>query len=52
MGKQRYMCKECRKTFYDIETKPKFSQETKKKAISMYLNNVGIRKTALFVGRV
>lgn len=48
LGKQRYMCKECRKTFFDTE--PKFSEETKKKAIFMYLNNVGVRKTALFIG--
>ena len=48
LGKQRYMCKECRKTFFDTE--PKYSEETKKKAIFMYLNNVGVRKTALFIG--
>ena len=42
------MCKECRKTFFDTE--PKYSEETKKKAIFMYLNNVGVRKTALFIG--
>lgn len=47
-GKQRYMCKICGKTFFDIE--PRFSKETKKKAILMYLNNVGVRKTALFIG--
>ena len=48
LGKQRYMYKECRKTFFDTE--PKYSEETKKKAIFMYLNNVGVRKTALFIG--
>lgn len=47
-GKQRYMCKECGKTFF--ETAPKFSEETKNKAILMYVNNVGVRKTALFIG--
>lgn len=47
-GKQRYMCKECGKTFF--ETSPKFSEETKNKAILMYVNNVGVRKTALFIG--
>ncbi len=48
LGKQRYICKECGKTFFDTE--PKFSEETKRKAILMYLNNVGVRKTALFIG--
>jgi transposase-like protein len=47
-GKQRYLCKECGKTFSDKP--PKFNNEDKKRAISMYLNNVGIRKTALFIG--
>ena len=48
LGKQRYRCKECGKTFFDIE--PKYGEETKRKAILMYLNNVGVRKTALFIG--
>ena len=48
LGKQRYKCKECGKTFFD--TKPKFSEELKQKAILMYLNNVGVRKTAMFIG--
>ena len=47
-GKQRYVCAECGKTFSDTE--PKYSEETKQKAIQMYLNNVGVRKTALFIG--
>ena len=42
------MCAECGKTFSDTE--PKYSEETKQKAIQMYLNNVGVRKTALFIG--
>ena len=48
LGKQRYRCKECGKTFFD--TKPKFTEELKQKAILMYLNNVGVRKTAMFIG--
>lgn len=48
LGKQRYKCKECGKTFFD--TKPKLSEELKQKAILMYLNNVGVRKTAMFIG--
>ena len=47
-GKQRYLCKECKKTFFD--TPPKYTEKEKRQAILMYLNNCGIRKTALFVG--
>jgi transposase-like protein len=46
-GKQRYICKECGRTF--AGKPPKFSEKTKQKAIIMYLNNVGIRKIALFL---
>jgi len=46
-GAQRYICKECRVTFSE---KPiKFNRETKKQAIEMVLNGIGIRKTARFV---
>ena len=47
-GKQRYLCKDCGRTF--AGKPPKFSEKTKQKAILMYLNNVGIRKIALFLG--
>lgn len=33
-----------------FETCPKFSEEAKNKAILMYVNNVGVRKIALFIG--
>jgi len=46
-GKQRFLCKECGRTF--AGKPPKFSEKTKEKAILMYLNNVGIRKIALFL---
>jgi len=46
-GKQRYLCKDCGRTF--AGKPPKFSEKTKQKAIVMYLNNVGIRKIALFL---
>jgi len=46
-GKQRFLCKECGRTF--AGKAPKFSKKTKEKAILMYLNNVGIRKIALFL---
>ena len=32
-----------------FDTKPKFSEELKQKAILMHLNNVGVRKTAMFM---
>jgi len=47
-GIQRYKCNICGRTF--SAKPPKFSKETKRQAILMYLNNVGIRKTALFLG--
>jgi len=46
-GKQRLLCKDCGRTF--ASKAPKFSVKTKEKAILMYLNNVGIRKIALFL---
>ena len=39
--------KECGKTFFDTKTN---SEELKKKTILMHLNNVGIRKKAMFIG--
>ena len=45
-GIQRYICKNCKRTF----SIPKISPETKQQALEMYLNNVGIRKIALFLG--
>ena len=47
-GIQRYICKDCKRTF--SENEPAFSKEVKRQAMLMYLNNVGIRKTALFIG--
>ena len=47
-GTQRFICQDCRRTF--TNKSPRFSKETKRRAILMYLNNVGIRKTALFIG--
>ena len=41
------MCRDCGRTF--AGKAPKFSKKTKEKAILMYLNNVGIRKIALFL---
>ena len=47
-GTQRMQCMSCKKTF--AETPKRFSKEVKCKALLMYLNNVGIRKIALFFG--
>ena len=47
-GIQRYICKSCKRAFSD---KPrKFSYSDKERFLLMYLNNVGIRKAALFMG--
>ena len=47
-GVQRYICKSCKRAFSD---KPrKFSYADKERFLLMYLNNVGIRKAALFMG--
>jgi len=47
-GFQRYCCRSCGR--YCTDRAPRFSPETKAKAVEMYLNNVGIRKIARFVG--
>ncbi len=47
-GAQRYCCKSCGR--YCTDRAPRFSAALKARAIDMYLNNVGIRKIARFVG--
>ena len=47
-GVQRYFCNGCRRTF--TSRGERFSKEIKEKALEMYVNNVGIRKIAKFVG--
>lgn len=47
-GAQRYRCRTCGRHMTDKP--PRFSAETKAQAVDMYLNNVGIRKIARFVG--
>jgi transposase-like protein len=47
-GYQRYHCRVCGR--FCTDRAPRFSVETKAKAVEMYLNNVGIRKIAQFVG--
>ena len=47
-GVRRYKCKSCMRYFSD---KPrKFTYPQKGQAIQMYLNNVGLRKIARFIG--
>lgn len=47
-GVQRYICKGCRRSF--TSRGERFSKQVKARALDMYLNNVGIRKVARFVG--
>ena len=47
-GAQRYDCRQCGR--YCTDRAPRFSEATKARAVDMYLNNVGIRKIARFVG--
>jgi transposase-like protein len=47
-GAQRYDCRQCGR--YCTDRAPRFSEATKAQAVDMYLNNVGIRKIARFVG--
>jgi len=46
---QRYLCFSCKRTFATERKPPKYSDEKKAEAIKYYMNNCGIRKTALFV---
>jgi transposase-like protein len=47
-GAQRYRCRDCGR--YCTDKPPRFSAQLKAQAIDMYLNSVGIRKIARFVG--
>jgi IS1 family transposase/transposase-like protein len=47
-GYQRYKCKDCNRSFSDKIRK--FTYADKEKCIEYILNNVGIRKAALFIG--
>ena len=47
-GYQRYKCNACGRTFSG--TPPKYSERTKRMAVWMCLNGVGVRKTALLLG--
>ncbi len=47
-GYQRYVCNNCKRTFSG--TPAKYSEKTKRMAVWMSLNGVGIRKIALLLG--
>jgi len=47
-GYQRYKCNSCKRTFSG--TPAKYSEKTKRLAVWMSLNGVGIRKIALLLG--
>jgi transposase-like protein len=47
-GIQKYKCKSCNRYFSDKVRK--FSYDDKSKFLDLYLNNVGIRKAARFMG--
>jgi transposase-like protein len=47
-GIQRYICDDSCRTFSIRDER--FSEASKQKVLQMYLNNVGIRKTALLTG--
>jgi transposase-like protein len=47
-GSQRFICKECGRAFSDRVRK--FTYADKVRFLDMYLNNVGIRKAARFMG--
>jgi transposase-like protein len=44
----RFKCVDCKKTFTDKV--PKYSNNTKQRALWLYLNNMGIRKIAKYLG--
>ena len=46
-GYQRYKCNSCGRTFSDTQLK---NSEKMKQAVTMSMNGVGIRKTALLLG--
>lgn len=46
-GVKRYKCKECGRYFSDKVRK--FSYKDKERFLELYLNNVGVRKAALFM---
>ena len=47
-GTQRFVCKDCGRAFSDKVRK--FTYADKERFMQMYLNNVGIRKAARFMG--
>ena len=49
-GYKRHLCRACGRSFSSNPIPKRFDKSVKDKALQMYLNNVGIRKIALFLG--
>jgi transposase-like protein len=47
-GVQRHLCRDCGRTF--VERAPRYGAALRARAVHMHLNNVGVRKIALFLG--
>ena len=47
-GTQRVLCRDCGRT--STERAPRYTEAVRAKAVQLYLNNVGVRKAALFLG--
>ena len=47
-GVQRHLCRACGRTF--VERAPRYGAAVRARAVHMHLNNVGVRKIALFLG--
>ena len=42
-GKQRYICKDCRRQFVETPNRPGYSDEVKEKCLTLYVNGLGFR---------
>ena len=50
-GKQRYLCRDCKRTFRDgVNKRSKYTENDKIKVIKMYLENMGIRSIERLTG--
>jgi transposase-like protein len=51
-GKQRYFCKDCRKSQVEGDKREKYSEEVKKAALVMYLEGCGFRSIARILRKI
>ena len=51
-GKQRYKCKQCKKTQIEVDSRVKYSAEEQKNAITLYLEGNGFRRIARIMGKI